>query len=87
MAKMYLVVYKIEGEVSASMKTVSEIIREIDMDDCCDYIEERKVYEITEDGPQLLEVHGCWHDFKNPLYIKLTRQNGEIVFDGYGTDH
>lgn len=34
-----------------------------------------------------LVVHGCWHEPKNPLYIKVTTKRGKVVFDGYGTDH
>lgn len=83
----YLVITKFDGRVYATMQTKSWIIRQIDMDDCTDFLRDSKVYEITDEGPQQLVIHNCWHDFKDPLYIKVTRQNGEIVFDGYGTDH
>ena len=85
--KKYLVVSKYEDEMYAIMYTPSEIIHRIDMDDCYDFTSTHKLYEVTEDGVYPLVIHGCWHDFKDPLYIKVTRQNGEIVFDGYGTDH
>ena len=83
----YLVVSKFDGRMYALMHTANEIIHRIDMDDCYDFISTNKLYEVTEDGIEPLQIHGCWHDPKRPLYIKVTRKNGEIVFDGYGTDH
>ena len=86
-SERYLVVTKFSGRVYATMQTRSELIRQIDMDDCTDFTSDHKLYEVTDGGVEPLEIHGCWHDHNDPLYIKVTRQNGEIVFDGYGTDH
>ena len=84
MEKYLMVVRTYDGEY-AEMETEHAIIDHIDMQDCSD--EEIKVYRVNFDGVEELEVHGCWHDFDNPLYIKVTDSNGEIVFDGFGTDH
>ena len=83
----YLVVTKFSGRVYATMQTRSELIRQIDMDDCTGFTSDHKLYEVTDGGIEPLVIHGCWHDHNDPLYIKVTRPNGEIVFDGYGTDH
>ena len=85
--KEYLVQFHSNGIVFASMKTANEIIDRIDQRDYTD--EMFDVYDVeTKAGViEKLEVHGAWHNAKRPLYIKLTRSDGTIVFDGYGTDH
>lgn len=72
----------------AYMKTAQEIIKWIDMSDCYPEID-IEVFDVeTQFGVvEKLEVHGCWHNLNDPLYIKVTRSDGTIVFDGYGTDH
>lgn len=70
------------------MKTANEIINWLDMDDC--YTELHiKVFDVeTQFGSiEELEVHGTWHNHKDPLYIKVTHSDGTVEFDGYGTDH
>lgn len=75
-----------EDGFAPSINTDGEIINMIDMADC--YYTIHLVYDINELGElEPLVVHGTWHDPKRPLYIKVTDQNGNIVFDGYGTDH
>lgn len=77
-----------DNSVSASMKTAREIIDWIDMSDC--YIGMHiEVFDVeTQFGNvERLEVYGCWHDHRNPLYIKVTHSDGTVEFDGYGTDH
>lgn len=86
-APTYLVVTRFGGRVYATMETAGSIIKRVDLDDCTDFTRDSKVYEVTDDGIEPLEIHGCWHDDKNPLYIKATRANGETAFGGYGADH
>jgi len=86
--KEYLVQYKNEdGSIESHMKTANEIIDMISMHDY--YPVEFKVYDVEKTFGRIykLDVHGTWHDFKNPLYIKVTYKSGKIAFDGYGTDH
>ena len=82
----YFVQHRFDDELCISIKTAREIINRVDMSDCSD--EEMEVWESTEFGKLTkLTLHGCWHDPSNPLYIKATRPDGSIAFDGYGTDH
>ena len=75
-----------DDEVYTSIQTAGEIIRRIDMTDCSN--EELRVYKVDIFGMiEPLEIHGCWHDLKDPLYIKVVDANGNIIFDGHGTDH
>jgi hypothetical protein len=84
--KKYLVCGNLEGEHYVEMMSGYEIINRIDMSDC--YYEELEIYDVGfGKNPTRLYVRGCWHDFKNPLYIKIVDENGKIYFDGYGTDH
>lgn len=84
--KKYLVCGNWDGEKYTALMGAYEIINRIDMNDCIG--EELEIYNV-EFGkePERLTIHGAWHDAKNPLYIKVTRENGEIEFDGMGTDH
>lgn len=84
----FLVQIRFHGdpETYASLMTGNQIIDRVGMYDC--YDEELKVYRITEFGNiEEIKVYGTWHDMKNPLYIKGVDSKGEIVFDGFGTDH
>lgn len=86
--KKYLVQYKWYGseEIEYFLETTDEIIRMIDISDSnFDY--KFKIYDASEYGNiKPLVIHGCWHDPDNPLYIKVTDEDGNLVFDGYGTD-
>lgn len=63
-----------------------EIVARVDMYDC--YDEELRVHRITKFGNiEEIKIYGTWHDIKNTLYIKGVDPRGEIVFDGFGTDH
>ena len=85
MEKYLMVVETYDGEY-AEMVTPHEVIDHIDMQDCTD--ESIEVYRVNYGKtPEKLNVCGCWHDFDNPLYIKVTDAEGNIVFDGWGTDH
>lgn len=65
----------------------NEIINRIDFMDCSDDAD-IKVYDTSTFGEiKELKVHGIWHDADNPLFIKVTDQEDNIVFSGYGTDH
>ena len=85
--KEYLVQFHYSKCVHATMMTEREVIDRIDARDYTDEL--FYVYDVeTEAGTvEKLEVHGAWHNPKDPLYIKVTRSDGTIVFDGYGTDH
>ena len=85
--KQYLVQIKSDDEViNSSLMKSNEIISR---QDATDYTYETlQVYDISEFGKvKPLKIFGCWHDPKNPLYIKVVDENGNVVFDGYGTDH
>lgn len=84
--RKYLVMAKCDGMEYAKMMTEHEIIDHVDMADCTE--EEVQVYDVRfGETPAPLTVWGTWHDFDNPLYIKVTDAAGQVVFDGYGTDH
>lgn len=85
--KKYLVMIKnMEGAEHAALMTQPDIIRHIDMSDCTQ--EEIEVYDVHfGKQPEKLTVHGCWHNPKDPLYIKVVDENGLVAFDGLGTDH
>lgn len=85
--KEYLVQFHGDIMVHAHMMTEREIIKRIDARDYTDELFD--VYDVESEAGvvEKLEVHGCWHNLKDPLYIKVTRSDGTIVFDGYGTDH
>ena len=86
--KQYLVWSKYDDD-STSVSLQSSV-RIIDTIDCLDFlpIVDMKVYDVTDTGDLVpLVVHGCWHKHRDPLYIAVTREDGSVVFDGYGTDH
>ena len=75
-----------DPETYSRLMTGHEIVDRVSMHDC--YDEELAVYRVTEFGNiEKIEVYGTWHNMKNPLYIKGVDTRGEIVFDGFGTDH
>ena len=52
------------------------------------YEEELRIFDISRFGHvEELSVNGCWSDPKDPLHIWCTDSRGEVVIDGYGTDH
>lgn len=86
--KKYVVQGRLRDEIDhwTEMKSAKEILDRLDMADC--YDEDLCVWESTALGELVpLTLHGTRHDHKNPLYIKATRPDGSIAFDGYGTDH
>ena len=84
--KQFVVQGKFDDEEWTSIMTGNQIIDRIDMRDYTG--EELRVWDGNEFGEMTeLEVHGCWHKFSDPLYIKVTYPGGAIAFDGYGTDH
>ena len=86
--KEFLVVTKDEeGKVAAGMWTEKNILDYLDMEDCYEFAEIH-VYDVSKIGKiEELRLHGTWHDLDQPLYIKVTRKDGTVVFDGFGTDH
>lgn len=87
----YVVITKHDdGTIWKSIKHYVDILSEIDMWDCCgDYYEYYKVFAWNDAEMKFveLEIHGIWHDPKDPLFIKVTDKDGKIYFSGYGTDH
>ena len=68
------------------IKSAREIFNRIDWYDCCS--EHMDLYLLTKDGPLPCDWHGAWHDFSDPLRFTITlRSTGEVLDEGYGTDH
>ena len=88
MHNSFLVVTCDDGQTYASMEPASSIVDYISMRDCFEH-EVYRVFDISPEDGFLHEVtlHGTWHDPDRPLYIKGTDAEGNILFDGYGTDH
>lgn len=85
--QMFLVQTLHDGETTNGMWSAGQILYYMDMIDCFEY-DDFYVYDVSEVGKVTpLTLHGTWHDMSNPLYIKVTDPDGNIVFDGYGTDH
>ena len=60
------------------------LIRAIDMGDCVPFGE---VYQIIDATLEKVKVSGPWHDPKDPLYITVHDDEGNLIAEGYGTDH
>lgn len=76
----------LDGGCYSSLKTPYEIIERLDMSDCCP--EQLTIYRISKfNTVEKLKINNCWHKMNDPLYISVTDDKGNIVFDGYGTDH
>ena len=74
-------------EVCAEFMSKEEIINKINFMDCSDD-GAIKVYDTSNFGEiKELKVYGVWHDTDNPLFIKVTDQEENIIFSGFGTDH
>lgn len=75
-----------DGTESVSTQTEYKIIDRVDMQDCSNT--EIEVYRVKfGEEPEKLTILGTWHMFDDPLYIAVVNKNGNVVFDGYGTDH
>ncbi len=85
--KEYFVQIKDSEEETYSFKAKPKtILNHIDMSDVTG--EEIRVYDISTFGMvKPLIVNGCWHNPQKPLYISVTDDTGNIIFDGFGTDH
>ncbi len=82
----YLVQIQSELGLSACLMTANEIIQRQDATDYTD--EELFIFDISEKGVvKPLQLLGCWHNPSDPLYIKAVDNDGNTVFDSYGTDH
>ena len=68
-----------------------DTIAAIDMSDCA-HVEAVYRVRLEQDQPnacgdlERLTVRGPWHS-DEPLYIAVEDTAGNMVFDGYGTDH
>ena len=83
----YLVVTSFDGEVCTGLWTSKRILDYMDMDDCFSY-DDIQVYRIQyPKASEPLTLHYAWHKPKDPLYLSATDPDGNVVFDGYGTDH
>jgi len=76
---------EIGDTTEASFKAEAEIISFVDMQDCHD--QTVRVFDLLHSAPVELRIHGSWHNPNNPLYIMLTDPYGNVVVDGYGTNH
>lgn len=77
-----------DDKIGLSLMTAAQIVEAESMSDCSGV--EMKVWENGEFGTIIpLKIHGTWHmkDPKDSLYIKATRPDGSIAFDGWGIDH
>ena len=84
--KIYLIQVKTHDGEYSDLKTDKEIIEMINFLDCNNEV--YKVYDVTNFGQvEELKVYGPWHNSDKPLYIKLTDEKHNIVFDGYGEEH
>ena len=84
--KLYIVQETDGDEFWTAMMPSSRMIDHEDLSDCTGY--RMTIWEPAGFGELIpITLHGCWHNPKNPLYIKATRPDGSIAFDGYGTDH
>ena len=84
--KIYLVQVKTNEDEYSVLRTEHEIIEMINFLDF--HHEVYKIYDITKFGEiKELKIHAPWHNPDNPLYIKLTDENNNTVFDGYGVEH
>ena len=86
MNNKYVLVHIDRDETAyATISTPDEIINAISFRDCTE--EMHRIYRVEKDGALTeLKGYGTWH-CADVLYIKITDQDGNIEFDGYGTDH
>jgi len=83
---LFLVQIKDLDGCGERLMSSEEIISAINMLDCSG--QEFVVYDVSEFGrAKSLMIFGKWHDVNEPAYIKITDENGTIVFDGYGEEH
>ena len=89
----YLVIYKIDGEISEpSIETASAIFSKMDMDDCYDIFVAR-IWLIHGINLTECRFYGTWHNPKDPLRMEIramipaTPEQMKAFDIGYGTDH
>ena len=89
----YLVIYKIDGELTEPLvRTAQSIFEHMDMEDCYP-ISIARLWKI--DGIKLTECrfYGTWHNGKEPLRMEIramipaTPEQLKPYDVGYGTDH
>lgn len=80
----FLVQFKIDGEVESSLMNTSTLIKFIDMQDCMD-IEEYCIFYSPSIGVIRKARYAGWAP--NCYIAIIDCETGEIVADGYGTDH
>ena len=88
-SKEYLVVSCGEGQTYAAMEPASMIIEYLSMKGSYEYdYDAYRVFDINQADASLREltIHGTGHDPERPLYIKVTDDEGNILFDGYRTE-
>ena len=84
--KRFLVQIRDREDIWGEIMTADKVIERLDMADI--YEEELRIFDISRFGHvEELSVNGCWSDPKDPLHIWCTDSRGEVVIDGYGTDH
>ena len=84
--RQYMVQCQCDDMQYALRLRADEIVARKDMSDCTG--EELLVYDVSVYGKvEKLTLRGPWGDFKNPLKIWAENTRGEVVFEGYGTDH
>lgn len=83
----YIVHTKFEDMLGVRIMTALEIFNLMDMDDCYDI--DIDIYEFTKFGepPAHRKFLGTWHNFKDPLRMEITDDDGNVLNVGYGTDH
>ena len=76
----------VDEPIAVELLYAHEIVARESMSDCSGG--EMCVWEPGAFGELTkLRLHGTWHDVNDPPYIKATRPDGTIAFDGYGVDH
>jgi hypothetical protein len=75
---------KYEGKWSYKVVSGSELIYFIDMMDCDPDIEDYMIYELCEDGKMQKIYYRGWQP---GCLIEFVNDKGEVILDGYGTDH
>ena len=77
---MFAIVY---DEYVATVDT-AKLIDAIDMADCVPHGE---VYQIVNGCLERCAVFGPWHKPDDPLAIRVEDATGNVLAEGYGTDH
>lgn len=82
-SEKYLVQTNCDGEVSASMKTPTEIIEMFGFMDCsgCEY----EVFDVSEFGAAIRLEHTVSATPNYHIFASTT--TGEVMFEGYSAEH